>query len=463
MSLEVVILAAGMGKRMHSTLPKVLHNVAGKPMLQHVVETAAQLKPQAIHIVTGHGREQVAAFLDTLPFDLKDLTDTVIQEEQLGTGHAVNCALSKIKPDSRVLVLYGDTPLTPAPLLAELVNGLEGSDLVVLSATTDNPTGYGRIIRSQQGLLECIVEEKDCSPEQKLVQEVNTGMLVTTAQILNEFLPQISNKNAQHEYYLTDLAGLLSSKGRRVGIIVSPDFSILSGVNSKVQLNFVERLFQQRAAVKLMEQGVTLADPQRFDLRGTISCGNDCFIDINCIFEGEVKLGNRVTIGSGCIIRNCTIEDDTVISPYTVMEDSSLGIHTTVGPFARLRPGNRLDDEVHVGNFVELKKAHLGFNTKAGHLSYLGDTEIGREVNIGAGTITCNYDGANKFKTQIGDNVFVGSDSQLVAPVTIKNGVTIGAGTTVTRHLKHEENALLITRATAKVIDNYLRPQKKKK
>lgn len=461
MSLEIVILAAGMGKRMHSTLPKVLHKVAGKAMLQHVIETAAELGPRAIHVVIGHGREQVEELLKTLPDELKSITDCVVQEEQLGTGHAVKCALTKIDPQSDVLVLYGDTPLTPAALLADLVQGLSDCDLVVLSANTENPTGYGRIIRNTSGLLEGIVEEKDASPAQKQIREVNTGMIATTAKTLNEYLPQIGNKNAQHEYYLTDLAGLMADRGLKVGVMIAPDFEILSGVNSKVQLNFVERLFQRRAAYKLMEQGVTLADPERFDLRGTLCCGDDCFIDINCVFEGKVTLGKGVSIGPGCIIKNCTIADNAVISPYTVMEDSTLGIHTTIGPFARLRPGNKLDDEVHVGNFVELKKAHLGFNTKAGHLSYLGDTDIGREVNIGAGTITCNYDGANKFRTEIGDNVFVGSDSQLVAPVTIKNGVTIGAGTTVTRHIRHEENALIVTRAQSRVLDNYPRPKKK--
>ncbi|MGN1281983.1 MAG: bifunctional UDP-N-acetylglucosamine diphosphorylase/glucosamine-1-phosphate N-acetyltransferase GlmU [Succinivibrio sp.] len=463
MSLEVVILAAGKGKRMYSNLPKVLHKVANKPMLQHVIETAALLSPKAIHVVLGHQAELVEQMIASLPDSLKNKIKVAIQKEQLGTGHAVACALPEIDRSSDVLVLYGDTPLTPADLLNEFVKSLEGNVLSVLSAVVPDPFGYGRIIRKKDGCLEKIVEEKDTDDEQKKVNEINTGIIVSTAEILSKYLPLIKNNNNQGEYYLTDLAGLLSSDGQKVNLYIAPDFEILSGINSTVQLASVERLYQRRAANKLLLSGVTLADPERFDLRGNLQTGKDVFIDINCIFEGDVTLGNNVVIGAGCVIKNTTIGDNSVISPYTVMENSQLKQRTTIGPFARLRPGNVLEDDVHVGNFVECKNAHLGLGTKAGHLSYLGDADIGRDVNIGAGTITCNYDGANKFRTEIGDDVFIGSDSQLVAPVSIKKGVTVAAGTTVTKHTVMEENDLVLSRAQTAVVKNYCRPRKIKK
>ncbi|MGN0915959.1 MAG: bifunctional UDP-N-acetylglucosamine diphosphorylase/glucosamine-1-phosphate N-acetyltransferase GlmU [Succinivibrio sp.] len=462
MTLEVIVLAAGKGKRMHSALPKVLHKVANKPLLQHVLETAFALSPKAIHVVLGHGFEMVSQMIDNLPEDIKRITDICVQKEQLGTAHAVSCAMDKVEKDSDVVVLYGDTPLTPAPLLEQLCALLDEAPLCVLSAIAPNPFGYGRIIRNKDGLLERIVEQKDASPDEQKINEVNTGIIATTAAVLNDYLPKIKNNNSQGEYYLTDLAGLLASEGKDVDLLVAPDFDILSGINSKSQLAFVERLYQKLAANRLLDEGVTLADPERFDLRGNLKCGSDVFIDINCIFEGDVTIGNDVVIGAGCVIKNCTIGDGTILSPYTVMEDSVIKAKATIGPFARLRPGNVLEDEVHVGNFVEVKKAHLGAGTKAGHLSYLGDAEIGRNVNIGAGTITCNYDGANKFKTEIGDDVFVGSDSQLVAPVKVNNGVTIAAGSTVTKHTVMNDNSLVLTRAQTVVKDNYQRPCKKK-
>lgn len=462
MSLEVIILAAGKGKRMHSKLPKVLHKVANKPMLEHVIDTAAALKPESIHVVVGHMAELVEQMVNGLSDDLKKLVKIDLQKEQLGTGHAVACAMDEIRDDSDVLVLYGDTPLTPVSLLQELIASLRGKEMSVLTAFADNPFGYGRIIRNDQGNLQKIVEEKDATEEERKIREVNTGMIVCSGKTLKEYLPKIKNNNKQGEYYLTDLSGMLASEGKTVGILVAPDFEILSGVNSKPQLAFVERLYQKNAAQKLLEEGVTLADPSRFDLRGSLKCGDDVFIDINCIFEGNVELGNNVVIGAGCVIKNCTIGDGSIISPYTVMEDSQIKQKATIGPFARLRPGNILEDEVHVGNFVECKKSHLGLGTKAGHLSYLGDATIGKDVNIGAGTITCNYDGANKFRTEIGDDVFIGSDSQLVAPVTIKNGVTIAAGTTVTRHTQMDEKDLVLTRSETKIVKKYPRPHKKK-
>lgn len=462
MDLEVIILAAGKGKRMHSNLPKVLHKVANKPMLQHVIETAYELKPKSINVVVGHMSEAVEGMIATLPENLKNIINVSLQQEQLGTAHAVSCAMPKIDNDSKVLVLYGDTPLTPVDLLENFIDKLQDKSLCVLSAITDNPTGYGRIVRNGEALKE-IVEEKDANAEQKAIKEINTGIIVAKASALNIYLQKIKNNNAQGEYYLTDLAGLIAKDdAKAVGLVIAPDFEILSGVNSKVQLAQVERLYQKRVANTLLEQGVTLADPNRIDVRGTLNCKNDVFIDINCIFEGEVSLGNNVVIGAGCVIKNSSIDDGSVISPYSVIEDSQIKQKVTIGPFARLRPGNVLEDEVHVGNFVECKKAHLGFGTKAGHLSYLGDAQIGKDVNIGAGTITCNYDGANKFKTVIGDDVFVGSDSQLVAPVTVNNGVTIAAGSTITKHTKMTDGSLVLTRASEVVVNNYQRPRKNK-
>lgn len=463
MALEVVILAAGKGKRMHSPLPKVLHKVAAKPMLLHVIESAYALNPKAIHVVVGHMSELVEKMIESLSDELKSIITVSKQEEQLGTGHAVMCAMPKVSDDSQVLVLYGDTPLTPVELLQELVDAGKNSHLCVLSAVTNSPSGYGRIVRNEKGLLKCIVEEKDATEEQKKIQEINTGMLTGRACVFKEYLPKLKNNNNQGEYYLTDLSGMLSEEGKDVPLMVAPDFEILSGVNSKVQLAFVERLYQRRAAKRLLESGVTLADPERFDLRGTLKTGNEVFIDINCIFEGNVTLGDNVVIGAGCIIKDSSIDEGTVLSPYTVIENSVIKKRATIGPFSRLRPGNVLEDEVHVGNFVEVKNSHLGLGTKSGHLSYLGDAIIGKDVNIGAGTITCNYDGANKFKTIIGDDVFVGSDSQLVSPVEVPKGVTIAAGSTVTRHTKMEENSLVLTRAETVIKNTYIRPKKIKK
>ena len=462
MSLEVVILAAGKGKRMNSQLPKVLHKVANKPMLFHVIETAFQLSPSAIHIVVGHKSELIEEALKDLPCDISRIVQVSHQKELLGTGDAVASALPKINEESDVLVLYGDNPLTPLDDIQRLTALLEDNPLCVLSAYARDPFGYGRIVRNEEGFLKEIVEEKDASEQIRKIKEINSGIMVTTAKVLRKYLPMIKNDNNQGEYYLTDLAGILVKENKIVDVLQSSNFDLLTGVNSKPQLAFAERTYQSIQANKLLAQGVTLADPNRFDLRGSLKCGQDVFIDINCIFQGNVTLGNNVQIGARCVIKHCTIDDDSIISPYTIMEDSTICKKNTIGPFARLRPGNVLNDEVHVGNFVEVKKSTLGVGTKSGHLSYLGDAVIGKNVNIGAGTITCNYDGANKFKTVIGDDVFVGSDSQLVAPVEIKNGVTIAAGTTVTKHTQMDENSLILTRAQSVKIDSYVRPTKKK-
>ena len=461
MSLEIVILSAGKGKRMHSDLPKVLHKVAGKSMLRHVIDTSLTLDPLKIHVVVGHGGEIVRQSLTSLPQEIFSKINIVEQKEQLGTGHAVNTAMPCVQKDSNVVVLYGDTPLTPTDDLKALLKACPKDGMSLLTAIADNPFGYGRIVRNNDGLIEKIVEEKDANAQEKLINEVNTGMMAAPACVFNEYLPKLNNENAQGEYYLTDLVALLRADGKEVNPVKAPEFSVLCGVNNKVQLSFIERLYQERAAKTLLEEGVTLADPKRFDLRGTLTHGKDVFIDVNVIIEGNVILGNNVIIGAGCVLKDVSIGDDSIISPYTVMEKSKLMRHTTIGPFARLRPGNVLEDEVHVGNFVEVKNSHIGFGTKAGHLSYLGDSDIGTDVNIGAGTITCNYDGANKHRTAIEDEVFVGSDTQLVAPVTVRKGATIGAGTTVTKEVP--EKALVITRVRPIYFKNYQRPVKNKK
>ena len=460
MALEVVILAAGMGKRMHSALPKVLHPVAGEPLLFHVIKTACALNAETVHVVTGHGGEMVQKRCQDLDPALYGKLSFHTQKEQLGTAHAVSCAMDGVKDGNTVLVLYGDTPL-PDPALLEPLTHVPQEGMNLLTVKMRHPFGYGRIVRDAQGQVSHIVEEKDATESEKQISEVNSGILAASGETLKHYLPRIGNHNAQGEYYLTDLTGLMVADGRTVQTTVTEDEERLAGVNNKVQLAGVERTCQKLRARKLMEEGVTLADPARIDIRGSVIHGKDCCIDINVILEGKVVLGDNVTIGAGCVIRNCEIGDNSVISPYTVMEDSVLKVHNTIGPFARLRPGNLLEDEVHVGNFVEVKKSHVGKGTKAGHLSYLGDSEIGKDVNIGAGTITCNYDGANKHRTVIGDDVFVGSDTQLVAPVTVEAGATIGAGTTVTRTVP--AGSLVITRARPRIIENYARPVKAKK
>lgn len=462
MALEIIILAAGQGTRMLSRHPKVMHKIAGKPMLQHVIEISESLSPAAIHVVVGHKAQMVQALVASMMQTTCPI-DYVQQEKQLGTAHAVLQALPLVKPKNNVMVLYGDTPLTPDVVLADLAISLKDNDLSVLSAFADDPYGYGRIIRGQDGLLKAIVEEKDATMEQKKIHEVNTGMIVAPARILQHYLPLIGNDNVQREYYLTDLAGLLSHDRRKIALLTAPDFDVLRGVNTRKQLAFAERTCQRRYADALMAEGVTLVDPGRFDIRGTLKCGQDVTIDVNCVFEGEVELGDNVTILAGCVIRNCKIGPDCVISPYSVLDGAEIKAGATVGPFARIRPDTVLEEKVHIGNFVEVKNTHVGSGTKAGHLTYLGDSEIGSNVNVGAGAITCNYDGANKHKTIIGNDVFVGSDTQLIAPVSVPDHVTIGAGTTYTSKMQRKvrEGALVITRAEERVFDYYPRPVKK--
>lgn len=463
MALEVIILAAGMGKRMNSQLPKVLHPVACVPMLFHVIKTANELNPAKIHLVLGHQATKVQEALTKLDSPLQEKITISIQEQQLGTAHAVAQALPKLGADSQVITLYGDTPLTPKVELEKLLTALENCELSLLTSEPKNPFGYGRIIKDEQGNFVGIVEEKDASAEQKAIREINTGMIACRSSTLSSYLSKIGNDNAQGEYYLTDLSSLLVKDGKRVCPIKADpnNVDMLEGINNKVQLAFIERIYQQNLAKQYMMQGLTLADPSRFDVRGELEFGQDCFIDTNVIIEGKVSLGNNVVIGTGCVLNNVTIGDGSIISPYTIMEKSQLKERTTIGPFARLRPGNVLEDDVHVGNFVEVKNSNIGKGTKSGHLTYIGDSDIGAGTNIGAGTITCNYDGANKHRTTIGNDVFIGSDTQLVAPVTVEDGATVGAGTTVTKTVP--ANCLFITRAHAFTKANYKRPTKKPK
>ncbi|KLU14757.1 MULTISPECIES: bifunctional UDP-N-acetylglucosamine diphosphorylase/glucosamine-1-phosphate N-acetyltransferase GlmU [Xenorhabdus] len=450
---SVVILAAGKGTRMYSALPKVLHVLAGKPMVQHVIDTAMELGAQNVHLVYGHGGDLMKQALPG-----QDL-NWVRQAEQLGTGHAMQQAAPYFSDDEDILILYGDVPLIGKDTLARLIEAKPEGGIGLLTAILDNPTGYGRIIR-EDGEVTGIIEQKDATEEQCKINEINTGILVANGGDLKRWLSRLENNNAQGEYYLTDVIALAHKEGRKIKAVHPSRLSEMEGVNNRLQLSALERIYQSEQAEKLLLAGVMLLDPARFDLRGTLEHGRDVVIDTNVIIKGHVTLGNNVQIGSGCILKNCVIGDGAVIDPYTVIEDSDIAAECTIGPFARLRPGSKLAEKAHVGNFVEMKKSSLGIGSKAGHLTYLGDSEIGNNVNIGAGTITCNYDGANKFKTIIGDDVFVGSDTQLVAPVTVAKGATIGAGTTVTKDVA--ENDLVISRVKQTHIKNWQRPVKKK-
>ncbi|WP_336819317.1 bifunctional UDP-N-acetylglucosamine diphosphorylase/glucosamine-1-phosphate N-acetyltransferase GlmU [Cedecea sp. MMO-103] len=451
-AMSVVILAAGKGTRMYSDLPKVLHTLAGKPMVQHVIDAANKLGAQRVNLVYGHGG-------DLLKQTLNDGSlNWVLQAEQLGTGHAMQMAAPFFADDEDILMLYGDVPLISVETLRRLREAKPQGGIGLLTVKLDDPTGYGRIAR-ENGKVVGIVEHKDASEEQRKINEINTGILVANGADLKRWLGKLDNNNAQGEFYITDIIALAHGEGREIAAVHPDRLSEVEGVNNRLQLSRLERVYQTEQADKLLLAGVMLRDPARFDLRGEFTHGRDVEIDTNVIVEGRVTLGNRVKIGTGCVIKNAVIGDDCEISPYTVIEDATLEAACTIGPFARLRPGAELAEGAHVGNFVEMKKARLGKGSKAGHLSYLGDAEIGDNVNIGAGTITCNYDGANKHKTIIGDDVFVGSDTQLVAPVTVASGVTIGAGTTVTRDIA--ENELVISRVKQKHIQGWQRPVKK--
>ena len=451
--INVVILAAGQGKRMRSRKPKVLHALAGRPLIAHVIATARALKPARICVVYGHGGEQVpeAMAADDLVF--------VRQQPQLGTGHALAQAQPQLHAGAGLtLVLYGDVPLIGEETLAAMIAG-GGDRLTLLTAELDDPTGYGRILRNKRGSITSIVEEKDASAEQRKVREVNTGIMALPTARLPDWTSKLSNRNAQREYYLTDVVPLaLADKISVASVKADAEWEIL-GVNSKEQLARLERIYQGETAARLMDEGVTLGDPARLDVRGRLACGADVRIDVNCVFEGEVKLGDRVEIGAHCVVKNADIGADTRIEPFTYIDSAKVGAHCLIGPYARLRPGARLAEEVHIGNFVEVKESDIGTRSKANHLAYIGDTTIGRDVNVGAGTITCNYDGANKHRTVIEDDVFIGSDTQLVAPVTVRRGATIGAGSTITREAPAGQ--LTLSRVKQQSL-SWTRPQKKK-
>ncbi|MPW37958.1 bifunctional UDP-N-acetylglucosamine diphosphorylase/glucosamine-1-phosphate N-acetyltransferase GlmU [Vibrio sp. B1Z05] len=453
-NFSAVILAAGKGTRMYSKKPKVLHTLAGKPMAKHVIDTCVGLEANNIHLVFGHGSEQMKATLAHEP------VNWVEQREQLGTGHAVDQASPHFADDEKVLVLYGDVPLITTETVSALLDGQPEGGVGLLTVVLDNPMGYGRIVR-ENGSVVAIVEQKDATEEQKTICEINTGVLVADGKDLKRWLSNLSNDNAQGEYYLTDIIAAAHNDGKKIEAVHPASAVEVEGVNDRRQLARLERAYQQMQADKLLEQGVMLRDPSRFDLRGSLQCGMDVEIDANVIIEGSVTIGDNVVIGAGCVLKDCEIDDNTIIRPYSVIEDATVGEECTVGPFTRLRPGAELCNDAHVGNFVEVKNARIGQGSKANHLTYLGDAEIGERTNIGAGTITCNYDGANKFKTNIGNDVFVGSDSQLIAPVTIADGATIGAGSTVTKNVG--ENELIISRAKERRIANWQRPVKKKK
>lgn len=452
MSLSIVILAAGQGTRMRSRVPKVLHRVAGRTLLEHVWQTASSLRHDSMIVVYGHGGKQVPDTLAHLD------VEWVEQPEQLGTGHAVAQALPHIDDSDDVMILYGDVPLIAADTLQRLHAAAGDSGFAMLTAIMQEPAGYGRIVRDRFGEVMRIVEEKDASEDERAILEINTGMMVVRGGLLKQWIGALDNKNRQGEYYLTDIVSMAVREGITIECIHPHNLNEIMGINDRAQLARVEHTWRMLQADQLMRDGITLIDPARFDLRGSLTAGTDTIIDINVIIEGDVSLGDDVRIGANCVLRNVVVGNGVEIQPNCVIEQSTIGSHCRIGPFARIRPESRLADDVHVGNFVEVKKSDIGSGSKVNHLSYIGDTEIGRSVNVGAGTITCNYDGANKHKTIIEDNVFIGSDTQLVAPVRVAAGATIGAGTTITRDV--EADTLAISRPEQRTVKGWKRPKK---
>lgn len=453
MPLSVIILAAGQGKRMHSDLPKVLQPLGGMTLLEHVVHAAAALKPAHIHVVYGHGGDQVPAALGHLH------VHWVRQAEQLGTGHAVMQAMQHISGDHVVLVLYGDVPLVRGATLQKLTDSAAHGELAVLTAQVADPSGYGRMLRDAEGQVQRIVEHKDAGAEERGITEINTGLMACKAALLHRWLKNVRNHNAQKEFYLTDIVAMAVAEGVLVHGVTAAEESEVAGVNDRKQLAAAEATLRQRVADTLLQQGVTLRDAARLDVRGQLSCGRDVVIDINCVFEGEVKLGSRVHIGPNAVIRDCEIGDDTQVFAHSVLDGARIGARVRIGPFARIRPESRLGDEVHIGNFVEVKKSRLGRNSKANHLAYVGDAEVGERVNIGAGVITCNYDGVNKHATLIGDDAFVGSDTTLIAPVRIGAGAYIAAGSAISQDAPAGQ--LTIARARQETVVGWKPPGKK--
>lgn len=449
--MNIVILAAGQGKRMHSNLPKVLHPLAGKALVSHVIDTARSLVPQTLCVVYGHGGDAVRRTLEA-----PDLA-WALQEPQLGTGHAVQQALPHLSSEGTTLILYGDVPLIQAETLKRLEHEAHGA-LAILTVDLADPSGYGRIVRDDAGRVRRIVEQKDSTADERRISEINTGIMAMPSALLGQWLGRLSNDNAQREYYLTDIVSMAVDAGLPIRTVNPTHEWEVLGVNSKVQLAQLERIAQRCTADQLMEQGVRLADPARLDVRGELVCGRDVFIDINCVFEGRVELDEAVEVGPNCVLKNARIGAGTRLAAFTHIEDAVVGPDGRIGPFARLRPGAELADDVHIGNFVEIKKSTIAAHSKVNHLAYIGDATIGSRVNVGAGTITCNYDGANKFRTIIEDDAFIGSDTQLVAPVTVGRGATLGAGTTLTRDAPPD--ALTVSRAKQVSLAGWKRPLK---
>ena len=457
MRADIVILAAGQGSRMKSNLPKVLHPIAGKPMLEHVIlsaqKTQSMIGQGEVHVVIGHGSEQVKDALGH--YDL----NWVEQTEQLGTGHAVQQAIPGCKGADVVLVLYGDVPLIQSSTLQSLLAVSHGERLALLTINLPNPSGYGRIVRDASGNIMSIVEDKDASSEQLAINEINTGIMVIPGSKLENWVMTLDNNNIQKEYYLTDVVEKAVQAGTAVVHAQPQTATEVEGVNSRVQLAALERALQQQQSLHLMASGVSIADPARLDIRGTVKTGKDVFLDINVVLEGDVELADNVTIEPGCIIRNSTIGEGATIKANSVLENAEVSAGCEVGPFARLRPGTRLAEKARVGNFVEIKKANVGKGSKVNHLSYVGDAEVGAGVNVGAGVVTCNYDGVNKHQTVIGDNAFIGTNSSLVAPVSVGSGATTGAGSVITKAV--EDDQLAVGRARQRNIDGWERPVKK--
>lgn len=453
MPLSIVILAAGQGKRMKSDLPKVLQPLAGRPILSHVLQAAKQLKADAIHIVYGHGGERVRAALADEP------VQWALQAEQLGTGHAVQQAMPSIPDDHTVLILYGDVPLVKTKTLQQLIEQSSERGIGLLTVLLQDPTGYGRIVRDGAGSVVRIVEQKDANTKERAINEINTGLMAMPARSLRTWLAALRNDNAQGEYYLTDVIVMAVREGLKINAVIAPTETEVLGVNDKVQLAQLEAALRAEKATQLMLDGVTLADPMRIDVRGEVIAGRDVFIDVNVVMVGKVELGDRVRIGPNCYLKDCRIEADTEMHPNCVVDRSVIGPRNSIGPFARLRPDSLLHEDVHIGNFVEIKKSEIGAGSKANHLTYLGDANVGKKVNVGAGTITVNYDGVNKWRTEIGDNAFVGSGSMLVAPIKIGANANTGAGSTLTKDAP--EGKLTVARSRQVTIDGWTRPTKK--
>ena len=452
MPLYVIVLAAGQGKRMHSSLPKVLHRLAGRPLLAYVLDAARSVAAQEIIVVHGHGGAEVKAALDG-----EDLR-WVEQSEQLGTGHALGCALPGVPGDAEVLVLNGDVPLVRGELLRRLVGAVKGG-LAIATSELGDASGYGRVVRDAAGKVRRIVEHKDATEQQLAISEWYAGFLAAPAKRLARWISSLKGDNAQKEYYLTDVIGLAVAEGVQVEAIKAGDLWEVAGVNSKSELAALERELQRRAAERLLGGGVTLADPGRIDVRGSLECGRDVSIDVNCVFEGSVRLGDRVRVGPHCVLRNTTIAADTEVQAFSLLDEAEIGARCRIGPYARLRPGANLAEDVHIGNFVEVKASRIGAGSKANHLSYIGDAQVGARVNVGAGTITCNYDGASKHRTVIEDDCFIGSDATLVAPVKIARGSYVGAGSTISKDTPADQ--LTVARARQVSLPAWKPPKKK--